>query len=64
MAGEKGTQKLASLRASLLDSLRQEDLRRQAHPTSYYTELGVVSSVEFVLDSGGSTETMLRVWEN
>jgi hypothetical protein len=48
----KGKQELTSSRAPLHDSFRQEDLRHQAHPTSYCTELGVVSSVEFVHDAG------------
>jgi hypothetical protein len=56
----KGTPKLASLRDPLLDSFRQEYLHRQAHPTSYYTELGVVSLVGFVLNSGDSEWLVVR----
>jgi hypothetical protein len=39
----KGKQKLTLLRAPLHDSFRQDDLRHQVHPTSYYTVTGMLS---------------------
>jgi hypothetical protein len=52
--------KFVGLRKLRLDSFLPDDLRRQALLHGYSTELGVASTVEFLIDTDGKSWMVMR----